>query len=105
MTFRSLQQADFEELYKERRDQGNISVRQKTEGSERPENALDCVGGNQAGEFEVRRLELNDPPAAAGGIQEGEVEFEVRRLELNDPPASGGGIQEGYPSSRPVGRN
>jgi len=42
----------------------------------------------------LSRPDLNDPPAPAGGIQERVRVGPLSRLDLNDPPASAGGIQE-----------
>ena len=45
------------------------------------------------------RLELNNPPTAAGGFH-GRIQWLVCRLELNNPPTAVGGI----PRTDPVAR-
>jgi hypothetical protein len=54
-----------------------------------------CAGGIQEESvgFAVGRLELNDPPASAGGIRQ--RARSLCRLELNDPPTAVGGMRGG----------
>ena len=53
---------------------------------EEPRGSSGAVSGGS-------RLDLKDPPAAAGGIRDLASQILQTRLELKDPPAAAGGIR------------